>query len=82
MRIWLFCIDVGFLTLYLIEIAMRTGAHGRDYVPRSFWGWLDCIIIVMGLVSVIGVLMDPKWSGTPECNNTKDGNFYIFQCRL
>ena len=74
----LFCVDLGFLTLYIIEFGMRMGGHCKDYFPRSFWGWLDLIIIIMGVVSSMSVAIAPLWEGTTKCTERQGniGNFF------
>jgi len=65
-----FYADLGFLLLYTIEFVMRMGGHGKDYLPRSLWGFLDLIIIVMAVVTSLGTLLQPNWEGTQECKDS------------
>ena len=63
--------------LYILEFGMRLGGHRRDYLPRSFWGWLDLIIIIMGAVSSMSVVIDPVWIGTHECEEVKGNGVVV-----
>ena len=72
-----FYADLGFLLLYTIEFVMRMGGHGKDYLPRSLWGFLDLIIIVMAVVTSLGTLLQPNWEGTQECKDSMNGKWVL-----
>jgi len=69
----LFYVDIAFLVLYIFEFILRLVGHGKDYMPRSIWGWIDFIIIVMAIVSNMGSLLAPNWEGSQECEEYKSG---------
>ena len=70
----LFFVDLSYLGLYIIEFGLRLVGHGRDYLPRSLWGFLDAIIIAMAIVTTIGTLLTPMWEHSKECEEYLKGH--------